>query len=207
MGSTRLEQVTGIEPVSTAWKAVVIAIIRHLQANAKRLLPKERVHLSGGRPLFQADLPWPLLSVKLKSMKAEIYTDGSCIGNPGPGGWAFLLRLEKNETRKQGGTVYTTNNRMELSAVIEGLKWLGKEHPAIKEITLYSDSSWVVNTMKLNWKRKKNLDLWAELAPLLEGKKITWQWVRGHSGHKENEDFDVRANREAYKQRNSGGGF
>ena len=132
-------------------------------------------------------------------MKAEIFTDGSCLGNPGPGGWAFLSRINRKETRKQGGASYTTNNRMELTAVIEAFKWLQKEHPSATEITLFSDSSWVVNTMKANWKRKKNLDLWAELAPLLEGKKISWQWVRGHNGHKENEDCDGRATKEAAK--------
>jgi len=137
-------------------------------------------------------------------MEAQLYTDGSCLGNPGPGAWAFLMRVSsptgKKETRKQDGELYTTNNRMELTAVIEGLKWLAKEHPGLTDITVYSDSSWVVNTMTDNWKRKKNLDLWEQLTPLLIGKKITWQWVRGHNGHKENEDCDVRAQAEAQRQ-------
>lgn len=133
-------------------------------------------------------------------VQAELYTDGSCLGNPGPGAWAFLLRVDEKETRKQDGEPYTTNNRMELTAVIEGLKWLAKEHPSLKEITVYSDSSWVINTMTQNWKRKKNLDLWELLLPLLVGKKMKWQWVRGHNGHKENEDCDVRAQNEAQKQ-------
>lgn len=144
-------------------------------------------------------------------MKAQLFTDGSCLGNPGPGGWAFLVRIRLgnllkvddsiNVVRKQGGTSHTTNNRMELTAVIEGLNWLHSEHPGIDEIKIFSDSSWVVNTMKFNWKRKKNLDLWEELTPLLQKKTITWQWVRGHAGNKENEDCDKRAMKEALKKR------
>lgn len=139
--------------------------------------------------------------------RADLYTDGSCIGNPGPGGWAFLARMPTLsgkiivEHREQGGEPETTNNRMELLAVIQGLKFLRENQPYAEEITVYSDSSWVVKTMTDNWKRKKNLDLWAELMPLLMGKKIKWQWVRGHSGHKENEDCDRRAQKEALKQR------
>lgn len=129
-------------------------------------------------------------------MTIKLFTDGSCLGNPGPGGWAFLIYDGKNEKRDQGGEPYTTNNRMELRAVIEGLKFI----PKAKEIAIYSDSSWVVKTMTDNWKRKKNLDLWDELTPLLTGKKISWHWVKGHAGHKENEDCDIRALKESIKQ-------
>jgi ribonuclease HI len=132
-------------------------------------------------------------------MSLEIYTDGSCLGNPGPGGWAYLMREGEKTKRGQGGEAYTTNNRMELSAVIEALRAVDKEFPASKQIQLYTDSSWVVNTMTKNWKRKKNLDLWEELAPLLVGKHIEWNWVKGHNGHPENEDCDSRANAEAKK--------
>lgn len=138
--------------------------------------------------------------------RADLYTDGSCIGNPGPGGWAFLARITPSganpiEHRGQGGEADTTNNRMELTAVIRGLEWLEEHHPKVEEVSVHSDSSWVVSTMNDNWKRKKNLDLWAELTPFLGKRRIKWKWVRGHSGHKENEDCDRRAQKEALKQR------
>lgn len=133
-------------------------------------------------------------------MNLAIYTDGSCLGNPGPGGWAYLMEFEGKKIRGQGGESPTTNNRMELKALIEGLKEAGKLYPEEKIIDVYSDSSWVLNTLKLNWKRKKNLDLWAELEPHLKGKKISWNWVRGHNGHPQNEDCDERAQKEAGKQ-------
>ena len=136
-------------------------------------------------------------------MIIEIYTDGSCLGNPGPGGWAFLLRTGSKEIRKSGGQIYTTNNRMEMLAVIEGLREVHEKFTKAKEeaqIKIYSDSSLVVKTMTDNWKRKKNLDLWEELAPLVMELNISWNWVKGHAGHEENEDCDVRAQREARKQ-------
>lgn len=133
-------------------------------------------------------------------MNLAIYTDGSCLGNPGPGGWAYLIEFEGEKVRGQGGENPTTNNRMELTALIEGLKEAGKRWPEQKTIDVYSDSSWVLNTLKLNWKRKKNLDLWALLEPHLKGKKFTWNWVKGHSGHPQNEDCDTRAQKEAARQ-------
>lgn len=136
----------------------------------------------------------------MQIMTVQIYTDGSCLGNPGPGAWAYLIRRDGKEFRKEGGEPYTTNNRMELSAVIEALRWLEKEHPNEQILDIYSDSTWVISTITKNWKRKKNLDLWERLTPLLLNKRITWNWVRGHNGHKENEDCDVRAQKEAHKQ-------
>jgi len=133
-------------------------------------------------------------------MTLHIYTDGSCLNNPGPGGWAALLILEGKAHRLQGGEPYTTNNRMELLAVIESFEYAQAQWPALREFTLSTDSSWVVNTMTKNWKRKKNLDLWERLMPLIIGKKITWKWVKGHAGHPENEDCDARALAEAKKQ-------
>jgi ribonuclease HI len=134
-------------------------------------------------------------------MPLKLYTDGSCIGNPGPGAWAFLLRgVNGEETRGQDGALETTNNRMELLAAIQGLRTAESLYPEERNIDIYSDSSWVVCTMNDGWKRKKNLDLWAELTPLVQGKKITWNWVRGHNGHKENEDCDVRAQAESRRQ-------
>ncbi|MFA6023729.1 MAG: ribonuclease H [Candidatus Gracilibacteria bacterium] len=133
-------------------------------------------------------------------MKIQIYTDGSCLGNPGPGAWATLIKIDGKIHRDQGGEPYTTNNRMELSAVIEAFKWLAKTHPEEREMELYSDSSWVLNTLTKNWKRHKNLDLWELLTPLIQGKKISWNWVKGHNGHPENEDCDMRAQKEAQRQ-------
>lgn len=122
----------------------------------------------------------------------HLYTDGSCLGNPGPGGWAYLIETEGTSIRGAEGSPHTTNNRMELLAVIEGLKAI-EAHRLEGPITIYSDSSWVVKTMTDNWKRKKNLDLWESLMPLLIGKELKWQWVKGHAGHTQNEDCDVRA--------------
>lgn len=133
-------------------------------------------------------------------MIVAIYTDGSCLGNPGPGGWAYLIEAEGKKIRGQGGESPTTNNRMELRALIEGLRHAQTLYPEQKGFDVYSDSSWVLNTLKLNWKRKKNLDLWEELEPFLIGKKMTWNWVRGHNGHPQNEDCDARAQKEAGKQ-------
>lgn len=150
-------------------------------------------------------------------MKIDLYTDGSCMGNPGPGGWAFLLRITEKtgsagkvkETRRHGGEPYTTNNRMEMLAVIEGLRVIHEKFPKITaaetiddapDIEIHSDSSLVIKTMTDNWKRKKNLDLWEELTPLVMGLDISWKWVKGHAGNTENEDCDVRAQLEARKQ-------
>ena len=140
-------------------------------------------------------------------MKIDLYTDGSCLGNPGPGGWAYLLRTPGKNFREQGGAAHTTNNRMELLAVIEGMREIDKKHKDTTQITVHSDSSWVVKTMTDNWKRKKNLDLWEQLLPLLHDKNVKWQWVKGHAGHPENEDCDVRAYAEAEKQKKKASGM
>ena len=110
------------------------------------------------------------------------------------------IDAKKEIHRDQDGETYTTNNRMELTAVIEGLKKAEKLYPQVKEFTVTSDSSWVLNTLTKGWKRKKNLDLWEKLDPILKGKKISWQWVRGHNGHPQNEDCDTRAQKEAARQ-------
>lgn len=137
-------------------------------------------------------------------MKVEVFSDGSCLGNPGPGGWAALVRQGKNAYRIQGGEPYTTNNRMEILGAIWGLKTAVAEFPDALEISVTTDSSLVVNTMTKNWKKKKNTDLWEEITKLLDSigkkRKITWHWVRGHNGHMENEDCDDRATKEAAKQ-------
>jgi len=134
----------------------------------------------------------------------EIFTDGACRGNPGPGGWGALLRYGDNERSLCGGEHETTNNRMELMAVIKGLAAL--QRPCDVKIT--SDSTYVLKGIQEwmpNWKKKgwktaskkpvKNVDLWQQLDQLVELHTIDWQWVKGHSGHAENEIADQLANR------------
>lgn len=132
----------------------------------------------------------------------EIFTDGACSGNPGPGGWGVLLRYGRHEKEIKGGTPNTTNNRMELQAVIEGLRALkGKCH-----VIIHTDSKYVMDGVTkylVNWKMKgwktsdnkevKNLDLWQTLDTLLPLHHIEWQWVKGHNGHAENERADALA--------------
>ena len=121
----------------------------------------------------------------------HIYTDGSCLGNPGPGGWGAVI-VEKNNTIEIcGKEIDTTNNIMEISAVIMRLEYT-KEHERIK---IFSDSQYVINTMTKNWKRKANLDLWEKLDKLVSKREVLWEWVRGHEGNFYNE----KAHNLAYK--------
>ena len=139
----------------------------------------------------------------VKKVDVEIYTDGACRGNPGPGGWAALLRTGKNELMVNGAEPDTTNNRMELRAAIEGLATLKRS----SVVSITTDSQYVkqgvlswVEKWKLNgWKtasRKdvKNKDLWQELDELNNMHEVSWYWVKGHSGHAENERVDQAAN-------------
>ncbi len=134
----------------------------------------------------------------------EIYTDGACRGNPGPGGWGALLRSGDHEKELWGGAADTTNNRMEMTAVIESLKALKRP----SEVILTTDSQyvrkgiteWISGWKRKNWKTAagkpvKNADLWREIDKLAAGHKIDWRWVKGHSGHAENERVDDLANR------------
>lgn len=135
--------------------------------------------------------------------KVEIFTDGACRGNPGPGGWGALLRYEGREKTLHGGERHTTNNRMELMAAIEALKAL--KQPC--EVQLTTDSQYVRQGISLwlaGWKRNgwktaskkpvKNEDLWRALDDAVQTHQITWLWVKGHSGHRENEIADQLAN-------------
>ena len=136
-------------------------------------------------------------------MTIEIYTDGACKGNPGPGGWGVLLRYNDHEKTLLGAEELTTNNRMELTAAIKGLHALKRACA----VHLYTDSQYLrkgmIEWMSL-WKQKgwrnakkepvKNVDLWQELDRLAQTHDITWHWVRGHSGHPENELADSLAN-------------
>ena len=133
----------------------------------------------------------------------QIFTDGACSGNPGPGGWGTVLRFGEHEKELSGGEANTTNNRMELTAVIEGLKAL-KEPCAV---TLTTDSKyvcdsvtkgWVYGWRKRGWKKSSgdpalNVDLWEQLLPLLETHRVEFVWVKGHAGHPENERCDALA--------------
>ncbi|MEG3899229.1 MULTISPECIES: RNase H family protein [unclassified Microcoleus] len=110
----------------------------------------------------------------------NIHCDGACSGNPGPGGWAAILTIPGKSNRKAisgRATSTTTNNRMELTAAIEGLKALKK--PC--KVTLFSDSTYVVNTMSKNWKRNANQDLWEELNKLAKVHEVTWLWLARNS--------------------------
>lgn len=134
----------------------------------------------------------------------EIFTDGACRGNPGPGGWGALLRFGSEEKELFGGEAETTNNRMELTAVIMALEAL--KRPC--DVQLTSDSTyvlkgiqeWMPNWKKRGWKTSskkpvKNVDLWQKLDALIVQHSINWQWIKGHSGHRENEIADELANR------------
>ena len=142
--------------------------------------------------------------------KIQMFTDGSCLQNPGPGGWAALLRHSKSEKMFSGGQAQTTNNQMELMAVIKGLEALTK--PCAVE--LYTDSKyvsdgytkWLSGWKTRNWKKsdKKpvlNKDLWQQLDANAHPHKIDWHWVKGHSGHDENERVDQLARLEAEKMK------
>lgn len=130
----------------------------------------------------------------------EIFTDGSCKGNPGPGGWAAIF-LEKKSQKSfkilKGHATETTNNRMEMTAVIEALRYIDHEKLHTAQIALYSDSNLVIQTLLQGWKRKANLDLWEELDELNEELDIDYQWVKGHAKNHWNNECDKVAQKEA----------
>ena len=134
----------------------------------------------------------------------EIFTDGACRGNPGPGGWGVILRSGSHEKELFGGEQSTTNNRMELRAAIEGLAALKRP----SRVTVTTDSQYVrqgITQWIEGWKRNrwrtsakkpvKNQDLWQLLDELTSRHEVTWEWVKGHSGHPDNEHADALANR------------
>ncbi len=117
----------------------------------------------------------------------HIYTDGACVGNPGPGGWAAIIVDGGKRREIKGREENTTNNRMEILAAIKGLE----QTPPGSQVTIHSDSQYLVRTMTENWKRSANLDLWHELDRLVGERNVDWVWIKGHNHHFENE----RANR------------
>jgi len=153
--------------------------------------------------------------MKRHMKQVEIFTDGACKGNPGPGGWGVLLRLGEHEKELSGGEAETTNNRMELTAAIRGLSALTE--PC--RVELYSDSKYVLDGMTRwveGWKKRgwinaskkpvRNADLWHELIEVAARHEVTWHWVRGHSGHPENDRVDRLASDEAERIERENGG-
>ena len=141
--------------------------------------------------------------------RVEIFTDGACLGNPGPGGWAALLRCGATESELVGGARHTTNNRMELMAAIAGLEALTR--PCSVQLT--TDSRYVMDGIRSwlpAWKRNgwrtaarkpvKNTDLWQRLDEASARHDVEWVWVRGHAGHAENERVDALARRQAERE-------
>jgi ribonuclease HI len=140
--------------------------------------------------------------------RIDIFTDGACKGNPGPGGWGAILRMGSHEKEMSGGEAETTNNRMEMTAVIRALKALTE--PCA--VTIHTDSRYVIDGMTKwieGWKRKgwvsaskqpvRNQDLWHDLIEAVLHHQIEWQWIKGHDGHPENERADKLASDAAMK--------
>jgi len=142
-------------------------------------------------------------------MEIKIYTDGSCLGNPGPGGWAAIVIEDNLKKKLIGGEKHTTNNRMELTAAIKALEYCNKnqdQQQSLKIIKIYTDSiyvkegitNWINNWEKNNWKTAdkknvKNVDLWKNLKELIKHKQVEWFWVKGHSDNPMNDLADKLA--------------
>lgn len=142
--------------------------------------------------------------------RVQLFCDGSCLGNPGPGGWGAIIRHEEKDTEISGGNKKTTNNEMELTAAIEALK--AAPFPAKVELTTDSQylvkgmTEWMDSWIKRGWKTSakkpvKNKRLWEELRSLSLKRRIEWKWIRGHAGHLENERCDALAQMAALKEK------
>ena len=138
------------------------------------------------------------------TQKVYIYTDGACKGNPGPGGWGVILRYQQTEKELYGGEPSTTNNRMELMAAIQGLEALKRPCKVIltsdSQYLLKGINEWLPNWIRRGWQTSarqpvKNVDLWQRLAAARDRHDVEWRWIKGHSGHRENERADQLANR------------
>ena len=144
-------------------------------------------------------------------MEIKIYTDGACVGNPGPGGWAAIVLLENEKKELFGGEKLTTNNRMELTAAIKALEYCANQkekQPFLKNVRIFTDSTyvkegitvWINNWEKNNWKTAdkknvKNVDLWKKLKELTQSNLVEWNWVKGHSEDPMNDLADKLAKR------------
>ena len=142
-------------------------------------------------------------------MEIKIYTDGACVGNPGPGGWAAIVLVENEKKELFGGEKLTTNNRMELTAAIKALEYYNAQEgrqPSLKQIRIYTDSTyvkegitvWINSWEKNNWKTSdkknvKNVDLWKRLKELVKFNQIEWNWIKGHSDDPMNDLADKLA--------------
>ena len=130
----------------------------------------------------------------------NIYTDGSCLYNPGPGGWAVLILEDEWEWEISGNDTNTTNNKMELQAVVEAIKFVNTQSLG-NDLCIYSDSQyvingitkWIENWIKKEWKKIKNVELWKELYKLTKEKNIQWEWVKAHADNKYNNRVDKLA--------------
>ena len=133
--------------------------------------------------------PKIVIFVQMQTQRPPIflYTDGASSGNPGPGGYGVVLECGGSSKELSGGFALTTNNRMELLAVIAGLEAIRWEGATVE---VFSDSTYVVNTITKNWKRKKNQDLWARYDRASEGFNLNFHWIKGHAGHPQNERCD-----------------
>jgi len=129
----------------------------------------------------------------MQSNDIVIHTDGACKGNPGPGGWGAVIEQNGGQVKLSGSEPQTTNNRMEMTAVIKGLEAVD---PSDK-VLISSDSTYVINTMTKGSKRKANHDLWEQLDRLVASRNVSWRWVRGHNGDRGNELADALATKEA----------
>ena len=139
----------------------------------------------------------------------KIYTDGACVGNPGPGGWAAIIIKDNRKRELYGGEKLTTNNRMELTAAIKALEYYNSQEgkqPSMEQIEIYTDSVyvkegitvWITSWEKNNWKTTdkknvKNVDLWKKLKELVKYKNIEWKWIKGHSNNPMNDLADELA--------------
>ncbi len=129
----------------------------------------------------------------MQNNEIVIHTDGACKGNPGPGGWGAVIEQNGGQVKLSGNEPQTTNNRMEMTAVIKGLEAVDPS----ANVLISSDSTYVINTMTKGWKRKANHDLWEQLDRLVGSRSVSWRWVRGHSGDRGNELADALATKEA----------
>lgn len=151
-----------------------------------------------------------IINAHITMEKIKIYTDGSCLGNPGEGGWGAIIQYHNDHENKEktlgGGEPYTTNNRMEMMGIIAALTWVKKN--IIKEgeekkylIEIFSDSRLIIETLTKNWKKKMNTDLWVMMDDAKKNLHMTWNWVKGHASDPLNQRVDKIAVAESTKQK------